>query len=142
MPPMRRARNPGRLRVTSLAMVLEELWSDNCGPQAGRRSTGPGGRVTAAALQPCCFEWERVRLAGGVPREWGSPRPVAGRPRPSTLLLLPLGSAKRRPGSTMCPGVGVGIKKRAGLLSASFFIFKGRSQLFALLQFGMPPWPS
>ena len=120
MPPMRRARNPGRLRVTSLAMVLEELWSDDCGPQAGRRSTGPGGRVTAAAVQPCCFEWERVRLAGGVPREWGSPRPVAGRPRPSTLLLLPLGSAKRRPGSTVCPGVGVGIKKTS---RAAFCLF-------------------
>lgn len=77
----------------------------DCGPLAGRRSTGPGGRVSAAAVQPGCFEWERVRPAGGFPREWGSPRPVAVRPRPSTLLLLPLGSAKRRPGSTECPGL-------------------------------------
>lgn len=111
MPPMRRARNPGRLCVTSRAMVLAETRSGDCGPLAGRRNTGPGGRVSAAAVQPGCFEWERVRPAGGVPREWGSPRPVAVRPRPSTLLLLPLGSAKRRLG-----------KKLAGLLAASYFL--------------------
>lgn len=104
--------------------------SGDCGPLAGRRSTGPGGRVSAATVQPGCFEWERVRPTGGVPREWGSPRPVAGRPRPSTLLLLPLGSTKRRLGKNMNSAARC-------LLFCS--IFKERSRLPALLQFGTHP---
>lgn len=133
VPPMRCARNPRRLSVTSRAMVLAETRSGDCGPLAGKRSTGPGGRVSAAVLQLGCFEWERVRPAGGVPRESGSPRLVAGRPRPSTLPLLPLGSAKRSPGSTECP------RATRSLLFSPFF--KGRSRLSALLHFGTLPWP-
>lgn len=64
------------------------------------RSVLAGGRVSSAAAQPGRFEWERLLPAGGVPRECGSPRPVARRPRPSTLLPLPLRSAKLSQGCT------------------------------------------
>lgn len=111
--------------------------SGGCGPLADRLSAGAGGRVSAATSQSSRFEWELVRPAGGVPRECGSPLPMARRPRPSTLLLLPPGSSKAGRKERYASG-----KKRERLLTASYFLdFKEGSWLLTLLGFGAPPCP-
>lgn len=83
MPQMRRARNPGWLRVTSRTMVLAETRSGDCGPLAGKRSTGRVGaslqwRCSSAALNgSACARLGAFRVSGAVSARWlGDPAPA------------------------------------------------------------------